>query len=281
MNKTRWTKTNSLKFPIFVSKQIKIPKINQMKKIFLILFAAGILLNAQDKLIVEYESFTKMEMDNITTFSDSNIADKEWQDALKIAMETPSYYQLIMTSDESVYEYQERINNQQKDEGSRVYISLGQRGKLYKNLKENLVLREANSWNVDYLIQDSVKTYDWKITRESQEILGYEVRKATAEVDSTTNLVAWYAPRLSFKSGPDVYGGLPGLILKLERISKTKSGGEQTQTTTAISIQTGNEKTKITRPKKGKLVNQKEFKEENEKQMQKMKEMYDGGIDKD
>lgn len=252
-----------------------------MKKIFLILFAAGILLNAQDKLIVEYESFTKMEMDNITTFSDSNIADKEWQDALKIAMETPSYYQLIITPDESIYEYQERINNQQKDEGSRVYISLGERGKLYKNLKENLVLREANSWNIDYLIQDSVKTYDWKITRESQEILGQEVRKATAEVDSTTNLIAWYAPRLNFKSGPDVYGGLPGLILKLERISKTKSRGEQIQTTTAISIQTGNDKTKINRPRRGKLVNQKEFKEENEKQLQRMKEMYEGGVDKD
>ena len=281
MNKTRWTKTNSLNLPIFSFQINQNPKINSMKKIFLILFTAGIFLNAQDKLIVEYESFTKMDIENLLNGSEISVSDREIQDALKKAMETPSYYQLIMTPDESIYEYQERINNQQKDEGSRVYISLGERGKLYKNLKENLVLREANSWNVDYLIQDSVKTYDWKITRESQEILGYEVRKATAEVDSTTNLVAWYAPRLSFKSGPDVYGGLPGLILKLERTSKTKSGGERIQTTTAISIQTGNEKTKITRPKKGKLVNQKEFKEENEKQMQKMKEMYDGGIDKD
>lgn len=252
-----------------------------MKKLFLILFSTGIFLNAQDKLIVEYESFTKMDIENLLNGSEISVSDREIQDALKKAMETPSYYQLIMTSDESVYEYQERINNQQKEEGSRVSISFGQRGKLYKNLKENLVLREANSWNVDYLIRDSVKTYEWKITRESQDILGYETRKATAEIDSITNLVAWYAPRLSFKSGPDVYGGLPGLILKLEKISKTKTGGEQTQTTTAISIQTGNEKTKITRPKKGKLVNQKEFKEENEKQMQRMKEMYDGGIDKD
>lgn len=252
-----------------------------MKKLFLILFSTGIFLNAQDKLIVEYESFTKMDIENLLNGSEISVSDREIQDVLKKAMETPSYYQLIMTSDESVYEYQERINNQQKEEGSRVSISFGQRGKLYKNLKENLVLREANSWNVDYLIQDSVKTYDWKITRESQDILGYETRKATAEIDSITNLVAWYAPRLSFKSGPDVYGGLPGLILKLEKNSKTKTGGVQTQTTTAISIQTGNEKTKITRPKKGKLVNQKEFKEENEKQMQRMKEMYDGGIDKD
>jgi len=252
-----------------------------MKKLFLILFSTGIFLNAQDKLIVEYESFTKMDIENLLNGSEISVSDREIQDALKKAMETPSYYQLIMTSDESVYEYQERINNQQKEEGSRVSISFGQRGKLYKNLKENLVLREANSWNVDYLIQDSVKTYDWKITRESQDILGYETRKATAEIDSITNLVAWYAPRLSFKSGPDVYGGLPGLILKLKKNSKTKTGGVQTQTTTAISIQTGNEKTKITRPKKGKLVNQKEFKEENEKQMQRMKEMYDGGIDKD
>src|SRR5690606_5452356 len=140
-------KINSLNLPIFSLQINQNPKINSMKKIFLILFTAGIFLNAQDKLIVEYESFTKMDMENLLNGSEISVSDREIQDALKKAMETPSYYQLIMTPDESLYEYQERINNQQKEEGSRVSISFGQRGKLYKNLKENLVLREANSWN--------------------------------------------------------------------------------------------------------------------------------------
>lgn len=60
-------KINSLNLPIFSFQINQNPKINSMKKIFLILFTAGIFLNAQDKLIVEYESFTKMDMDNITT----------------------------------------------------------------------------------------------------------------------------------------------------------------------------------------------------------------------
>lgn len=253
-----------------------------MKKYLLtILILSSFNLFAQDKLIVEYEMFTKMDMENIQTFSDGNISDKEWENALKDAMSKPNYYKLILSPEESVFEFIEKVDNAQQEEQGRVMISFGDRSVLYKNLSEKISLKEANNWNVDYLITDSIKNYDWKITKETQEILGYETRKATAIVDSTKTLTAWYAPKLAFKNGPDNFNGLPGLILKAEQISKNKNQSTRTQTYTAISINVGDTKTKITRPKKGKKVTQEQFKKESDEQMQKMREMYDGGVDKD
>lgn len=246
-----------------------------------ILLLASISLFSQDKLIVEYEMFTKMDMENITTFSDGNISNKEWENALKDAMAKPNYYKLVLTPEESVFEFIEKVDNTQQAEQGRVMISFGDRSVFYKNLLEKVTLKEVNNWNVDYLITDSIKNYDWKITKESQEILGYETRKATAVVDSTKTITVWYAPKLAFKNGPENFNGLPGLILKAEQVAKTKDNNTRTQIYTAISINVGDKKTKITRPKKGKKVTQAQFKKESDEQMQKMKEMYSEGVDKD
>lgn len=246
-----------------------------------ILVLASISVFGQDKLIVEYETFTKVDLNNITTFSDGNISNKEWENALKDAMSKPNYYKLILNAEESVFEFVEKVNNAQQEDQGRVMISFGDRSVFYKNLSEKISLKESNSWNVDYLITDSIKKYDWKITKETQEILGYETRKATAIIDSTKTVIAWYAPKLAFKNGPDNFNGLPGLILKAEQTTKTKDNSNQTRTFTAVSITVGDHKTKITRPKKGKKITQEQFKKESDEQMQKMKEMYGGGVDED
>ena len=65
---------------------------------------------------------------------------------------------------------------------------------------------------------------EWKITQEEKEVLGYRVIKAVKKYpyqDITTedfgDYVAWFAPDIPLGSGPDVFSGLPGLILILTR----------------------------------------------------------------
>lgn len=52
-------------------------------------------------------------------------------------------------------------------------------------------------------------------------IQGYICSKAVLTlnrpVQGSNQIVAWYAPELPFVFGPGEYGGLPGLILELER----------------------------------------------------------------
>ncbi|MFW5700430.1 MAG: GLPGLI family protein [Cyclobacteriaceae bacterium] len=74
------------------------------------------------------------------------------------------------------------------------------------------------------LLSEWISTLNWEITDETQEILGYTVRKAIApsyEFESKSELahgyaIAWFTTEIPIPSGPERYVGLPGLILKLE-----------------------------------------------------------------
>lgn len=255
-----------------------------------LLFLSSVSLFAQEKLIVEYESRIEFDVNKgfvMTTTTDGSSSNtkigtnKEMEDKLKEAMNKPSYYNLVLNSDESEFKVIERVTNDQPSEGGmQIKLSAGG-GTTYKNLNEKISLKSASSFSQDFLITDSLKNYDWKITRESKELLGYEVRKAEAIVDSTTNVIAWYAPKLTYKNGPDVYGGLPGLIMEIEINSDSQQRGKRKITYKAISLNVVNDKKGIERPKKGKKITQDEFTKWNKDQMEKMKEMYGGGVDKD
>lgn len=257
-----------------------------MKKLFYALFTSGILMSAsaQEKLIVEYES--RMEFDaeafekNVSV-SGAEIAKQEIIDALKESMKNPNYYTLRLTPSESEFRYIEKVSNDQPSEG-RVKIKMvsGGTGVTYKNLNEKISLQSQESWNQNFLIKDSLQNYDWKISKESKEILGYEVRKAEARIDSTKTAVAWYAPKLPYKNGPENYQGLPGLIMEIE-ISDNSDEEKRKFIYKTVSVNVDNENKPIERPKKGKEISAADYEKFNKEQSEKMKEMYGGGVDKD
>ena len=55
----------------------------------------------------------------------------------------------------------------------------------------------------------------WKMGTETQTILGHRCQKATCHWRGR-DFVAWFAPDIPVKAGPWKFGGLPGLILKLQ-----------------------------------------------------------------
>lgn len=63
---------------------------------------------------------------------------------------------------------------------------------------------------------DSVPAIKWEFPEEATTtILGYECNKATADFAGRT-YTAWFASELPLPFGPYKFGGLPGLILKIE-----------------------------------------------------------------
>lgn len=68
---------------------------------------------------------------------------------------------------------------------------------------------------------------DWILTQESKKINGFVCYKATRmpnqdskeEIENTFPIIAWYTPEIPLPYGPFVYGGLPGLILEIQRES--------------------------------------------------------------
>jgi GLPGLI family protein len=66
-----------------------------------------------------------------------------------------------------------------------------------------------------YLIQDSLRNLEWRITDETREIAGFECRKAVTKICDSVYVVAFYTDQIAVSSGPETFGGLPGMILGL------------------------------------------------------------------
>ena len=63
---------------------------------------------------------------------------------------------------------------------------------------------------------EAVPKQEWKLTNETQTIIGYKCQKATCRFRGR-DFIAWFAPAVPVKRGPWKFGGLPGLILKVQK----------------------------------------------------------------
>ncbi|MBL7813577.1 MAG: GLPGLI family protein [Saprospiraceae bacterium] len=69
----------------------------------------------------------------------------------------------------------------------------------------------------NYLIEDQIQVFDWKIQNDLKEVAGHICMKAMTE-DTLKNqtIVAWFAQDIPSSAGPDRFSGLPGLILEVD-----------------------------------------------------------------
>ena len=66
-----------------------------------------------------------------------------------------------------------------------------------------------------YVYEEPLKLMDWTLVPGSEMICGYKCRKATTSFRGR-KWTAWYAPEIPIDNGPWKFGGLPGLILRVE-----------------------------------------------------------------
>ena len=82
-----------------------------------------------------------------------------------------------------------------------------------KDFKQKQSTSFKEIYDDSYIITDSLKVYKWKIHDEVRNIAGYECRKATTIIHDSVVVVAYYTDRILCNSGPESFGGLPGMIL--------------------------------------------------------------------
>ena len=187
-----------------------------------------------------------------------------------------SYFQLITTKDDSFFGKVEKIDNNQNNSGGGALMG-GPAGNFYSNIKEKYSLFSIDLNGKKLIVKDSIKALDWKLTKEKDKLLGYEVKKAVYEKDKFS-VEAWYAPKLAFKNGANKYFGLPGMILKIVETVKSDKGDQQ-QIYTAIDVKLDNT-AKIEVPTKGKLITQKEFYEIIDDMNKRFEEMSNSKVEK-
>ncbi|MBV7441548.1 GLPGLI family protein [Weeksellaceae bacterium TAE3-ERU29] len=253
-----------------------------MKKIgtLLILLLSVTTLIAQEKgIVVNYSQQIKFDLEKAKE-EIANSQNKRVQSMVNSALAGVSKntypFQLITTVNSSTYNRIEKIDNRQ-NEGT-VTLSLGgESTPKYIDLNNKIYYQKVKNFDEEYEIKDSLTHYDWKITREAKKVLGFDCRKATAK-DGKKDIIAWYAPKLPYKSGPDGITGLPGLILELTIKSNNKKQRVAHLWATDVQIK---ENINIKFPEFENPITQKDFQIKREEMFKKFKEMQSQGVEKD
>ncbi|SMC49301.1 GLPGLI family protein [Moheibacter sediminis] len=226
-------------------------------------------LSAQEKLRVEYEVVPYYE--------------SVGKDEFDITMES-SLFELVTDKNESLYRIVPRINNTQIEVSGSISATMSaDANPVYKNTEGKTYVEEAQIGEKVFLIKDDLPQIDWKITKETKEIAGFPVQKATAVLtdDDKTEIEAWYSPKLNNKNGPDKLWGLPGIILEVQTLINYDDGSKEGTKYVAIKVETLNSNEKLKAPTKGKEITQKEFTKFVNEHFEQQMEMYRGGVDKD
>jgi GLPGLI family protein len=159
---------------------------------------------------------------------------------------------------------------------------------IFHNVTDSKKVEQRELAEKNYIITDSIRKLNWKVTGETKTILGHNCMKATSQrmqesfrmtmdngeakrekVMDTLNIVAWFTNEIPGSFGPEMYQGqLPGTILEID----VNNGRNSFK---AIEISPKVDVAKIKEPSKGKKATPEEFAKEREKMMQEM--MQNGG----
>src|SRR5690554_1010499 len=140
----------------------------------------------------------------------AHIEARKYTYSLKIA-DTTSFFHLNNTMPNDAH--QESINTMTK-----AYVN---KGNFYQNSSTKQVIEQTTDKQTNIIYPFDF--FDWQLTAETENILGYTCYKATTTYtephpaggkDFVRHITVWFAPDIPLSFGPQGYGGLPGLILK-------------------------------------------------------------------
>ncbi|MBB6131605.1 GLPGLI family protein [Mucilaginibacter lappiensis] len=89
----------------------------------------------------------------------------------------------------------------------------GQVNTVFTDLSASMVTNQKKVFEETFLVKDSTRKINWKITTETREIAGYTCRRANALVLDSIYVVAFYTDEIPVSGGPELFSGLPGMIL--------------------------------------------------------------------
>jgi GLPGLI family protein len=183
-------------------------------------------------------------------------------------------YYLDFNKNESVFKEQEKLENQKFGAGN-VVIEIGNNEEiLYKNNQDKEYIRTSSMFDGAYRIVDSLPNYQWKVSKETKLIGKYLVIKAVGVEEikdkkgkiTKQEIIAWFTPQIPVGTGPELYGGLPGLIMEIKIDNEIYLVKEV--------IVNPKKHNKIIKPEKGKAINSNDFAKKQKAYIEKMKKMY-------
>lgn len=167
------------------------------------------LANAQEVFIVK----GKIEFERKTNIH-KNLDNDSWGDMMKksLPQHKTDYFDLYFDNNKTLYKPGKEV------EGVKVPDWVGgpaNENIVFNDLKDEKFISQKAVFESAYLIQDSLRKFDWKISSDTRTIAGFECRKATAIIMDSVFVVAFYTDQIVTHGGPESFTGLPGMILGL------------------------------------------------------------------
>lgn len=88
-----------------------------------------------------------------------------------------------------------------------------QNNTIFNDFSTGSFITQKKVFEETFLVKDSLRKINWKLTSETREIAGYECRRANAIMMDSIYVVAFYTDRIPVSGGPESFNGLPGMIL--------------------------------------------------------------------
>jgi GLPGLI family protein len=124
---------------------------------------------------------------------------------------------------------------------------------IYTDLTTQMQTTRKSVFEDTFLVKDSTRTINWKITSETREIAGYMCRRANAIIMDSIYVVAFFTDQIPVSGGPESFSGLPGMILGVALPHDNISWFAKTVTDQTLQTNV------IVPPSKGKQTDQKGF----------------------
>lgn len=90
-----------------------------------------------------------------------------------------------------------------------------QNNTILTNTLDGTSITQKKIFEETYLVKDSTRKINWKLTDEIRNIAGYDCRRANAVIMDSIYVVAFYTDEIAVSGGPESFSGLPGMILGL------------------------------------------------------------------
>lgn len=142
--------------------------------------------------------------------------------------------------------------------------------KLYMDLDARKTLDQKDFMGKQFLVEGSPRKIDWKLGKGKKKIAGHICIEATTMESDTIPVTAWFSPKIKSSIGPDGYGGLPGMILQID-----KSNGDHLITATEVNLNKPNMDL-ISAPTKGKKISQEKYEQVVAEKLAEMKAQTSG-----
>lgn len=161
-------------------------------------------------------------------------------------------FTLVFNKEESFYAMKEMLALDNDREHKIAILFTRGKEKIYLNTHENKKLWATETYG-NFIVESELDDFDWKITNETKQIMGYQCYKATGLISNKKypEVVAWFTTQIPVNIGPKNYTGLPGLILELEE-------GQLIYYATKVKLNP-KKKIAINRPIKGEVVSAKQY----------------------